>query len=118
MEKVKNKSYTLRFAKGNKETWQCIKEGKKKVETRAATTKYLPIKTGDTLVLVCDGKKLTKKIKKVTHFKTVAAVIKKYRPGLINPGARTLKEMEMMYYSYPGYQEKIQQFGILAFELE
>ncbi|HVY36228.1 MAG TPA: hypothetical protein VG982_03075 [Candidatus Paceibacterota bacterium] len=113
-----SRSYTLRFAQKHLQTWQYIKTGKKTVETRAATTKYLPIQTGDTLIFSCAGKKFEKKIKKVTHVKTIAALIKKYPPGVINPGTTTLKEMETMYYSYPGYKEKIATCGILAFELE
>lgn len=112
------KTTTLRFAKQNKETWKFIKEGKKKVETRAATVKYLKLQKGDTLILSCGANKLKKKVKNVKHFKTVASLIKKYKPGVINPGTTTLKEMEAMYYSYPGYKEKIKKFGILAFELE
>lgn len=113
----KNKKHTLRFAKQNLQTWQFVKNGKKKIETRAGTNKYLPIKKGDALIFSCSGKKFEKQVKKVTHFKTIKSLIKKYKPGLINPGVNTLKEMEDMYYSYPGYKEKIKKFGILAFEL-
>ncbi len=119
MEKVKPKSkkYTLRFAKPNKQIWQFIKEGKKTVETRAATVKYLPIRAKDILVLSCDGKKFEKEIKKVTHFKTVKAMLKKYHPQAINPLLSTYEETLKTYQSFPGYEEKIKQFGILAFEL-
>jgi len=112
-----SKTYSLRFAKDNRETFEHIKAGRKTVETRAATERYTGIQEGDTLTLVCDGKKLTKQVKKVTRFKTISALIKKYSPALINPGASTLEEMEAMYYSYPGYKEKIKKHGILAFEL-
>ena len=112
------KTTTLRFAKKNIKTWQFIKNGKKKVETRAGTVKYLKIQKGDVLTLVCGVKKLNKKVKNVEHFKTIKSLIKKHRPGIINPGATTLKEMEAMYASYPDYKEKIKKFGILAFELD
>ena len=118
MEKRENKTYTLRFAKTNLETWNFIKNGKKKVETRAATLKYLPINRGDTLVLSCSGKKIQKKIKKVTHFKTLTSLFKKYSPNTIHPGIGNEKNMIAQYHSFPGYEEKIKEFGILAFELE
>lgn len=114
----KNKKYLLRFAKQNLATWEHIKSGEKDIETRAGTVKYTSIKSGDTLTLSCNGKKLYKKVKKVTYFKTIAGLVKKYNPERINPGVKTLKEMQAMYYSYPRYKEKIAQFGILAFELE
>jgi ASC-1-like (ASCH) protein len=117
MIKETNKSYTLRFAVKNKETWSHIKKGNKKVETRAGTPKYQNVKAGDELILVCSGKRFSKKIKKVMKFKTIRALIKIYKPEIINPGVKTLKEMEAMYYSYPGYREKIKKYGVLAFEL-
>ncbi len=119
MEKspAKNKSYTLRFAKGNLTTFNHIKAGRKTVETRAGTVRYISIHKGDTLILSCAGKKIKKTVKKVTHFKTITALLKKYNPSLINPGVTTQKGMEAMYYAYPGYKEKIKEFGILAFEL-
>ncbi len=118
MEKRKNKSITLRFAKENKRTWQFIKSGKKTVETRAGSPKYISLAKGDILIFSCDSKKFSKKIKKVSCFKTISALIKKYDPNLINPGVTTLDGMEEMYYSYPGYREKIREFGLIAFELE
>ncbi len=117
MKKVSPKSYTLRFAAANVDTWNYIKNGQKKVETRAASVKYLPIKAGDTLVLSCKGKKFTKVVKKVTHFKSIRALLKTYKPDLINPGVKTLAEMEKIYYSYTGYKEKIAEVGLLAFLL-
>ncbi len=113
-----SKTITLRFAKQNKETWHFIKSGKKKVETRAATVKYKNIKAGDILVLSCDGKKFKKKIKKVTHFKTINSLLKVYKAQTINPLLKTKEEMIARWYSFPGYKEKIKEFGILAFELE
>ena len=120
MKKVITTPYKhrLQFAAKNKETWQFIKEGKKKVETRAGTVKYQRVSAGDILVLCCAGKHFEKKVKKVSHVKSISALLKKYKPGLINPGVKTQKEMEAMYFSYPGYQDKIKEFGILAFELE
>lgn len=110
--------HRLRFAIKNKETWDFIKEGKKKIETRAGTVKYIKVQKGDTLLLCCGKNHLEKRVKNVKHFKTISALLKTYNPQIINPGTNTLKDMESMYYSYPGYKEKIKEFGILAFELE
>jgi ASC-1-like (ASCH) protein len=114
----KAKVHRLRFAAKNKQTWDFIVSGKKKIETRAGTVKYQRVQKGDTLLLCCGKNHLEKKVKNVKHFKTISALIKVYKPAIINPGTTTLKEMEAMYYSYPGYKEKIKEFGILAFELE
>ncbi len=117
-EVQKSKSHTLPFAKDNLDTWNLIKSGKKAVETRAGGPKYIDIKAGDILVFSCLGKKFNKKVSKVTHFKTVSAMLKKYKPSDINPTVSTAKELQAMYDSFPGYKERLKEFGILAFELE
>ncbi len=110
------KKYTLRFTKKDKPTFEFIRNEKKKVETRAATVRYASIRVGDIVVLSCAGEKFEKKVAKARKFKTITGLLKVYKPNLINPGAKTLKEMEAMYYSFPGYKEKIKQFGLIALE--
>lgn len=117
-EVQKSKSHTLPFAKDNLNTWRLIKSGKKAVETRAGGPKYIGIKVGDTLIFSCLGKKFSKKVLKITHFKSVSAMLKKYKPNQINPTVTTVKELQAMYDSFPGYKDRLKEFGILAFELE
>ncbi|MEK7228070.1 MAG: ASCH domain-containing protein [Patescibacteria group bacterium] len=114
----KNKIHRLRFAAKNKETWDFIKSGKKKVETRAGTIKYQRVQKGDTLVLCCGKSHLEKKVKKVRHFKALDSILRAYKYSQINPGIKSKQEMVDRWYSFPGYKEKIKEFGILAFELE
>ncbi len=114
----KNKSHTLPFAKDNLETWKLIKNGKKKIETRAGGPKYIGIQAGDTLIFSCTGKKFKKVVRTVTHFKTTAAMLKKYNVLDINPTITSSEELKAMYDSFPGYRERLKEFGILAFELE
>ncbi len=110
--------HTLRFAEINKDIFQAIRDGRKKVETRAGSTKYQKIKSGDVLVLSCSGKKFEKKIQKVRHFSSIKEILKKYKPEEINPKTHSLEETEKMYYSFTGYKEKIKKLGLFAFELE
>lgn len=114
----KSRSHTLPFAKDNLNTWKLIKNGKKKIETRAGGPKYIGIQAGDTLVFSCLGKKFKKQVKKVSHFKTLAALTKAYKVTDINPTIKTVKELQAMYDSFSGYKERLREFGILAFELE
>ena len=117
-EEQKSKSHTLPFAKENLNTWELIKSGKKSLETRAGGPKYIDIKAGDTIVFSCLGKKFSKKVIKVINFKTVSAMLKKYKPNEINPTITTAKELQSSYDSFPGYKERLKEFGILAFVLE
>ena len=115
---METNKYSLIFAEANKDTFDFIRSGKKKIETRAGTVKYQKIKAGDILVMSCLGKKFEKKVKKVFHFASIKELLKKYTPNQINPAIRTEKELTNKYHSFPNYKEKIAQFGLLAFELE
>ena len=107
----------LRFRAVDRDGFNDIKAGRKKIETRAATKKYVEIKAGDILKIVCGKDYLEKKVKKVTIFKSIPDMLKKYRPNKINPKTKTEEELTKMYYSYPNYKEKIKEHGIIAMEL-
>src|SRR3989344_8595644 len=111
------KTYILRFRAVNRDIFEAILEGKKKVETRAATKKYIAIKTGDILVFVCGKERFEKEIKNVRVFKSITTLIKRYNPQEINPKAKSEKDLRDIYYSFPGYREKNQKFGVVAIEL-
>ncbi len=112
------KSYTIRFRAVNRDIFLAIKSGKKNIETRAATERYRDIQKGDVLILVCVKDKIRKQVKKVEHFKSLGAILKKYRPETINPKTKTVKEAREMWYSFPGYKEKIRRFGLMAITLK
>jgi ASC-1-like (ASCH) protein len=107
----------LRFRKINKYIFDSIRDGKKKIETRAASPKFLNIKKGDTINFVCGKEKFTKKVKKAQKFKSVEDLHKVYKPIEVNPKIKTVEESEKMYYSFPGYREKIKKYGLIALEL-
>ncbi len=111
------KKHILRVAEINKDTFDYIKSGKKKIETRAGSIKYRKIKEGDIIVLCCGGKKLEKKVKKVSHFKSIDAILKRWKPNQINPATKTKAEAIKAWHSYPGYEEKIKKYGLIAFEI-
>jgi ASC-1-like (ASCH) protein len=112
------KTWTLRFRATDKDNFEELRSGIKAVETRAASIKYQPIEKGDTLIFVCSKDKFSKTITKKTHFKSIDAMLKKIPFRKIMPGLKSVAEVKKAYYSYPNYKEKIQEFGILAFELK
>ena len=109
--------FALRFRAVNKDIFEALRKGTKKIETRAGSPRYLGIQAGDVLVFVCGKNSFSKKVKSVRKFKSVKALHRVYKPVAINPKIRTVSESEQMYYSFPGYREKIKKYGILAFEL-
>jgi ASC-1-like (ASCH) protein len=106
------------FNKINKDIFTAVRDGSKKVETRAATVKYKGMKAGESVTFSCDGETFEKIISKVTHFNSIDSLIKKYKPQDINPKLTTKEELEEMYHSFPGYKEKIEKEGIVAIEFK
>ena len=114
---MKNKKYILRIRSADKDIFDAIRNGKKKIETRAATIKYQKIKKGDDVILICGKSKLQKKIAHAHIYKTITDLLKKYTPQDIHQNLKSQEELEKLYYSFPGYQEKIKQHGLIALEL-
>lgn len=108
----------LKFRVVNKDIFEAIRMGEKKMETRAATEKYRKIKAGDMVEFVCGKEEFAKEIKGVEIFKTIGALIKKYKPQQINPKTETEKELRDMYLSFPGYKEKIKKYGLVVWRLK
>ena len=108
----------LKFREANRDIFEAIKSGIKKVETRAATEKYRGLKGGEKVKLICGTDTFQKEIVKVTIFASIEGLLKKYRPEEINPKVNSREELAQMFYSFPGYKEKIKQFGFVAIELE
>lgn len=107
----------LNFVKEDKYIFEALKNGYKNVETRATTIKYKQVKAGDTLIFVCEKDTFRRQVKRVIHFHSIEELLSAYQPQEINPLLRTQDEIIEMCYSLPGYREKIEKGGMLAFEL-
>ena len=111
------RNITLRFRAVDKQGFDDIRSGKKEIETRAATTKYQNISTGDTLTFTCAGEKFTKTITKIHHWQSIDAMVDEVSFKKIMPRIETIQEMRAAYASYPGYTDKIKEHGLVGFEL-
>lgn len=107
----------IRFREVNRDIFEAIRNGKKKVETRAATPKYAKLKKGEVFKFVCGQDSFQKEAKVVSHFKTISEMLKKYSVKQINPKVISKTELEKMYNSFPGYNEKIKRNGLMVIEL-
>ncbi|OGF87223.1 hypothetical protein A3B19_03230 [Candidatus Giovannonibacteria bacterium RIFCSPLOWO2_01_FULL_46_32] len=56
--KAGNKKIILRFRAINQDIFLAIKNGRKKIETRAASKRFRSIKSGDKLILICGKEKI------------------------------------------------------------
>lgn len=112
-----NKTIQLKFREVNRDIYEAILRGDKKVETRAATPKFLDLKPGDILKIACGKDYFEKVAKRVRIFKTIENLLEEYSVPEINPAMNSIEEIKQMYYSFPEYEEKINNYGIIAIEL-
>ncbi|MCL4403801.1 hypothetical protein M1432_00385 [Patescibacteria group bacterium] len=110
--------HVLRFRAINKDIWLAIKAGRKKIETRAATVKYENIQAGDKIEFVCGKGRFSKTAKRVVVYKSIAAIVRAYGFKAINPKVDSAKELRELYYTFPGYRDKIKKKGLIAIELK
>ncbi len=111
------KKWVLRFRAKDKIIFDQIVSGEKTVETRANTSRYSPMKTGDFLVLICGKEKQEKRIKSVRRYKSIDEMAKVIEIQKVIPNISSVEEAKKIYFSFPKYKEKIEKFGILAFEI-
>jgi|SRR3989344_5459261 len=112
------KTWTLRFRAVDKDNFDEVKSGIKSIETRAGTIKYQPIAVGDTLTFICEKERLTKKVVKKFHWPSIDAMVEEVNFKSIMPLVESVDEMKKVYMSYPDYEKKIKEHGLLGFELE
>lgn len=111
------KNWRLVFREVDRINYERVRSGVKSIETRAATVKYQPIKAGDTLTFACGKDTFTKTITKVHHWPSVDAMLKDIPLKSVMPELEMPEQAKKVYASYPGYEEKIRQHGLLGFEM-
>lgn len=113
-----NAIHKLPFIQANRRAFELIREGKKKIETRAGNPEYLQIREGDSIEFSCGDEKIIKRVKKISHYSNLDDLFATYKPDEIDPEVFSHEELKKMYATFPGYEQRIKQYGILAFELE
>ena len=111
-------NHILPFADENQDTFNLIKSGQKTMETRAGGPKYQHIKAGDCVTFTCRDDSFQKQVVSVSHFKDIDELLSNYAVKDINPTLSTKEEPMAAYSSFPGYKARIEEFGILVFNLE
>jgi ASC-1-like (ASCH) protein len=114
----RTKNLTLRVRAADIKIFEEVKIGLKSIETRAGTIKYQPIEVGDTLIFVCGQNRCVKKVVKKFHWENIDAMVKEIDFKKVMPSVESINEMKKIYKSYPNYEKKIKEQGLLGFELE
>lgn len=112
------KSVTLRLRASDKQVFEDIRTGLKEIETRAATVKYQGIREGDTLTFSCAGERFSKKVMRVYRWPSIDAMASEVAFRKVMPRAASVEAMKAAYASYPGYEGKLREYGLIGFALE
>lgn len=112
------KTHKLVIREVDRGIFEAIKDGTKTIETRAASDKYKKVESGDVLNFVCGKDNLEKIVKSVKLFKTVEELTEKFHFKSVVPFATSAEEVKNIIFGFPGNEEKINKFGLIAFELE
>jgi len=112
------KVHILRFRAVNRDIFNAIKIGQKKVETRAGSTKYQSIIKGDRILFICGKSKFRKNVYALKKFRSIKAMLKQYKPKDVDPRCNTAVELEKVYHSFPGYKQKLRKYGLIVMELK
>ncbi len=101
----------------DRRVFEALRDGAKTVETRAGSPRYQHVQAGEEAVFDCGADRVVRKIIAVRHFKTIHELVEHYDVEAIVPWLHTEQELVDMYMSFPGYRERIAQYGIIAMEL-
>lgn len=112
------KTIRFNFRKQNRDIFEAVKDGRKPLETRAASPKFQRIKVGDTAKMVCGKESFEEEITSVEFFRTIEDLLKKYHFKKINPFAFSKEDLYKMWQRFSGYLEKIKKYGLVALKFK
>lgn len=110
--------HSLLFPETDFENFNAIKNGAKKIETRAGSEEYDKVKVGDVLKFVCGNLQFSKIVTQVEHFKSVEELMDSIPFQDFEPAAQTRDEAITIWQSYPGYQDRLKNYGIYAWTVK
>jgi ASC-1-like (ASCH) protein len=109
--------HDIEFREVDRKRFEEIRDGVKRIETRAAAEKYLSVKEGDELVFRCGDDSFVKRVGRVYRWPSIEAMAEEVPLADVIPSAASMEETRARYASYPGYGEKIRKDGLLGFRL-
>ncbi len=112
------KTLDLIFREVDRDKFERIVSGEKTIETRAGSPEYLSVAAGDTLNISCGNDSINKTVTEVFHFKTIEELLNTIEIGEILPAGTTREQAIELWNSFPGYPERIRQYGIIAWRLK
>lgn len=105
----------VRFSQENRLSFDMVREGRKTIETRAGSPRYKDVAVGDTLVFICGSERFEKVVKRVFRADSPETYLELVDYRTVRPDAGSAEDTIAMWYQFPGYRERIAQFGLIGF---
>lgn len=114
------KKWTLLIRKQDKNIFERIRSGEKTIDTRSSNpnSPKKSIAVGDILLFKCDGKSVEKKVKEIRKYSEFEEYLEKEDLENILGKGTTKEDARKIHYSFPSYKERLEKYGIVAFDLE
>lgn len=112
------KVHRLPFLGSHRQTFELIRDGRKRLETRAGSKEYFQIAPGDSIEFSCGEDMTSKKVVRIEKFPSLESLLTRYQPADLNPAWGSSEEARQAFLSFPRYEKRIQDFGLLVFEIE
>lgn len=109
--------YNLVFREVDKTDFETIVDGRKTIETRAATPKYRKVAVGDELVIRCGKDTIVKVVKRVEIYPSIDELLAGVGLNNVMPLVKNVEQAKQEWYSYPEYRDKIAQHGLVAWHI-
>lgn len=117
-------TWNMIFYPEDKDTFNKIKIGEKRIESRALTSPdnkkayYGKIRVGDLINFDCEDESFVKRVKSVRKYSTYNDYLKNADLEEIHGKGTTIKKARDIHSSFEGYIERLEKYGIVTFELE
>jgi ASC-1-like (ASCH) protein len=111
------KTHRVVFREVDRDKYNEVAAGLKTIETRAATVKFKDIAKGDKLKFVCGQDSFEKLVASAKHYSSIDEMLAELPYKKILPSAKNRADVYKIYWSFPSYQKKIENYGIMAFRL-
>ena len=109
--------YCLVIREQDRNVFDDIVQGRKIIETRAATPKYQSVRVGDWFTFVCGPDSVSKSIAGIAWYENIDDLYEHVSVEKVLPSAGSIEAAKRIHLGFPGYQDKLATYGVMAFEL-
>ena len=113
---MKKVEFPIRDVDGD--VFQALKDGSKDIEVRAGGPKYADVEPGDIAFFTYGNEILERPVARVYRLRSLGELLDKYSVSSLTPWLGSKEAYIQRMNGFPGYPERIAEFGLIVLELE